>query len=167
MSKKLSSTSIKGTPPAWSDAEYQRRLGIELHAYKHTAASRERVTAALEQPWLNDVIAKAQAGYVVCDRYPVVHEQLSHTVYMIKPESVQAADIGLIKERVKKEYIEHLQSELNRYKAALAQQLMEAAEAKERQRREAAAAKRLADAEKEANDCFGDLVIPDGIPDAA
>lgn len=165
MSKKLSTITITGTPPQWTDEEYQRRVDMEVYAYKNTAASRERVTFPLEHQWLKAVVAKCSEGYVLCERYPVAHDLLSHTVYMIKPESMQTTDIAGIKHRVKDEYTQELQAELDRYKRALARQIVEAKIEKERLAQEAKDAKRLKEAETEADECFGELTIPDGYPE--
>lgn len=165
MSKKLSTTTITGTPPQWDDAEYNRRLEIQLHCYHNTAQSREIVVAPLEHDWLDLVIAKLADGYTVCKKYPISHDQLHHQLYMKKPVDQQTVDITDIKEQVKVEYVSWLQAELVEYKAKLTQQLLEAKIAKERQAQEAKDAKRLADAQREADECFGELVIPDGIPE--
>ena len=66
---------------------------------------------------------------------------------------------------MKAEYVQHLQTQLDEYKAKLTQQLIEAEEEKERRALEQAKAKRIAASEKEANDCFGNLVIPEGFPE--
>jgi len=83
---------------------------------------------------------------------------------MTKPEALQAKDKEELKVKVKEEYVDHLQIQLDEYKTKLTQQLIEAAEDRERRTLERAKAKRLADAEKEAQEYFGDLVIPEGFP---
>lgn len=164
---KLSTTTIKGVPPAWSDAEYNRRLHIRHHAYSNTRECTEFVTHPLEHEWLKLVALKVSEGYSIDRVWPINHAQLTHSTYLVKPAAVQEAEKEALKEVVKAEYVEHLQAQLKDYKAKLAKQLLEAQEEKERQKQEREEAKRKAAAEKEADMCFGDLVIPDGFPPVA
>lgn len=161
---KLPTTTIKGVPPAWSDVEYNRRLHIRHHAYSNTRECTEFVTHALEHEWLKLVAQKVSEGYTIDRVWPIHHAQLTHSTYLVKPAAVQAQEKEALKAEVKAAYIEHLQAQLDQYKAKLAKQLLEAAETKERQKQEREEAKRKASAEKEADECFGDLVIPDGYP---
>ncbi|MFK3942021.1 hypothetical protein ACI2KC_10080 [Pseudomonas monteilii] len=163
-SKKLSTTLIKGTPPAWQDDEFNRRLRIAIHAYENTRESTVMVTHALEHEWLKLVAQHVADGYTLDRRWSIHHAELSNSVPMIKPKALQVEDKEQIKEKVKAEYIQHLQLQLDAYKAKLIQQLIEVQEEKERRALEQVKAKRLADAEKEAQECFGDLVIPEGFP---
>lgn len=161
---KLSTTTVKGVPPKWEDVEFQRRLHIRLHAYSNTRECTEFVTHPLEHEWLKIVAQKLGEGYTIDRVWPISHAQLSHSTYLVKPEAVQEVEKEALKEVVKAEYIEHLQAQLNEYKAKLAQQLIEAQEEKERRALEQAKAKRVAAAVKEANQCFGELAIPEGYP---
>lgn len=161
--KKLSTT-IQGTPPTWSDDEFNHRLHVRLHAYENTSACTVLVTHALEHEWLKLVSQHVADGYAIDRRWPIFHAQLVNSVPMTKPEALQAKDKEEIKTKVKNEYVDYLQTQLDEYKDKLTQQLIEAAEEKERRTLERAKAKRFADAEKEAQECFGDLVIPEGYP---
>lgn len=163
---KLSATTINGVPPKWDDSEYNRRLHIRLHAYSNTRECTELVTHPLEYEWLRLVAEKVNEGYTIDRVWPIHHAQLSHTTSLVKPAAVQKVEKEALKEVVKAEYVEHLQTQLKEYKAKLAKQLLEAAEEKERQKQEREQAKRLAAAEREADECFGDLVIPEGFPEA-
>ncbi|WP_350298121.1 hypothetical protein [Pseudomonas putida] len=162
---KLSSTTIHGTPPAWNDAEYNRRLRIAIHAYENTRECTVMVSHALEHEWLKLVAQHVADGYTLDRRWPIHHAELTNSVPMVKPESLQVTDKEAIKAKVKDEYVQHLQSQLDAYKAKLTQQLIEAQEEKERRALEQVKAKRLADAEKEAQDCYGELTIPEGFPE--
>lgn len=161
---KKPSTTIQGTPPTWSDDEFNRRLHVRLHAYENTSASTVLVTHALEHEWLKLVSQHVADGYTIDRRWPIFHAQLVNSVPMTKPEALRAKDKEEIKKKVKDEYIDYLQAKLDEYKTKLTQQLIEAAEEKERRTLERAKAKRFADAEKEAQECFGDLVVPEGFP---
>ncbi|KIY39135.1 hypothetical protein TZ03_18685 [Pseudomonas sp. 10-1B] len=162
---KLSMTIVHGTPPAWDAAEFNRRLLMRLNVYENTSECTEIITHPLEHEFLQLVGDKLTNGYSLDRRWAVHHAQLSHRVQMVKPASVQSAEKESLKAVVKSEYVQYLQTQLNEYKEKLTQQLIEAAEEKERRALEQAKAKRFADAEKEANTCFGELSIPDGFPD--
>lgn len=157
-------TTIQGTPPAWNDEEFNRRLHVRLHAYENTSASTVLVAHALEHEWLKLVSQHVADGFEIDRRWPIFHAQLVNSVPMTKPEALQVADKEEIRAKVKEEYVDYLQTQLDEYKIKLTQQLIEAAEDKERRTLERAKAKRLADAEKEAQVCFGDLIIPPDFP---
>ncbi|MFJ2320009.1 hypothetical protein [Pseudomonas sp. NPDC087817] len=165
MSKHDKKIKIQGVPPAWDDQEYLRRLDMELHAYHHTAASLEMIHAPLEHNFLNLVIEKAQQGYSVSTRYPVEHGQLSHTVMMIKPLEMQEADIEHLKQKTKADYVEHLKSEHKRYQDLLREQLVQADEERQRLQREKEEAKKQDVINKQVEQCYSPLVIPDDIPE--
>lgn len=164
-SNKLSTTVIKGMPPAWSDDEFNKRLRVRIHAYENTSVSTELVSHPLEHEWLKLIADKVSNGYKLDRRWPISHAQLSHSVQMVKPLAMQACEKEELKVVVKAEYVAHLQSQLDVYRAALTNQLIEAAQEKERRKAEQEAAKRHAAAEREASECFGELVIPDGFPE--
>ncbi|SEQ32625.1 hypothetical protein [Pseudomonas soli] len=165
MSKKLSTTVIKGTPPSWSDDEFNKRLRVRTHAYENTRECTEVVSHPLEHEWLQLVADKIGSGYTIDRRWPINHAQLSHSVQMVKPLAMQASEKQELKAVVKDEYVAHLQAQMDAYRAALTSQLIEAAEERERRKAEQEAAKRRAAAEKEASECFGELIVPDGFPE--
>ncbi len=164
-SNKLSTTIIHGTPPAWDDSEFNSRLRIAIHAYENTRECTVMVSHALEHEWLKLVAQHVADGYTLDRRWSIHHAELSNSVPMGKPEALQVEDKEQIKEKVKAEYVKHLQLQLDAYKAKLTQQLIEAQEEKERRALEQVKAKRFADAEKEAQDCYGELTIPHGFPE--
>lgn len=163
-SSKLSTTVIKGTPPVWCDNEFNNRLRVRLHAYDNTRECTELVSHPLEHEWLALVSEKVSSGYAIDRRFPTHHAQLSHSAQLVKPLSVQASEKEELKAVVKAEYVTHLQSQLEAYRATLAIQLIEATEERERRKAEQEAAKRRTQAEKEAAECFGELLVPDGYP---
>lgn len=164
-SNKLSTTVIKGTPPAWSDDEFNTRLRVRIHAYDNTSVCTVMVSHPLEHSWLKLVAEKVNEGFTLDRRWPISHAQLSHSVQMVKPLAMQASEKEELKAVVKDEYVAHLQSQLETYRVALANQLIEAAEEKERRKAEQEGNKRRAAAEKEASECFGELIVPDGFPE--
>ncbi|CAM3164545.1 hypothetical protein [Pseudomonas plecoglossicida] len=159
------SVTIQGVPPVWEDSEYQRRLTLELHRYRNTRDCMEFIHTALEYDFLNLLIEKHGQGYRLNKHYPASHEQLSHAIWLTKPDDQQQADIEQVKEKVKCEYVEHLRVQHDKYKEHLRKQLLQAQEEKERKAVEQAQAKRLAAIDKEVSECFGELVVPDGIPE--
>ena len=165
MSNKVSKTTISGSAPQWSDEQFNHRLRVQLHAYDNTSECTETVSRPLEHEWLQLVTEKVNEGFTLDRRWPIIHAELHHAVPMVKPQSVQDVEKEAIKAQVKADYVAHLQTALDEYKAQLTQQLLEVAEAKERTKGEDAAAKRRRDAEREAAECFGELVVPDGFPE--
>lgn len=164
MTKKLSTTKITGVPPVWNDDEFNLKLRVALHAYEHTRASAECISHPIEIEWLKLVVEKCNQGYAFRDHHSIEHDQLRNVIWMTKPIEVQAVEIEGIKAKVKTDYVAHLQAQLDVYKSKLAQQLVEAQEEKERRAAVQAKAKKLRDAQAEADSCFGELVIPDGYP---
>lgn len=152
---------IKGTPPAWDQAEYDRRVASWVHAYRHTEKSMELVSGSLGHEFLQAVIDKAQAGYTITHTKRLVHAELYHSTYMVKPLEMQEQDIEAIKAKVKSEYVAWLESEHARYQSLLREQLVQAQEEKDRKAAEQAKAKQMAAIEKEVQACYTPLNIPD------
>ena len=152
---------ISGTPPQWSQSEYDRRVEGWVNAYRGTERSMELVRASLEHEFLQAVIDKASQGYRITPIKRVMHVPLDHSVYMVKPLAVQQADIEEIKAEVKAEYIEWLEKEHTRYQDLLRQQLIQSQQEKEGKAAEQAAAKKLAEIEKQVQACYKPLEIPE------
>lgn len=165
MSNKVSKPTIHGTPPQWSDEQFNHRLRVRLHAYENTTESTVIVCHPLEHEWLKLVAEKVNEGYTLDRRWPITHAELTHSVPMVKPQSVQEEEKEALKAQVKADYVAQLQTSLDEYKAQLTQQLLEAAEERDRRKAQEAADKRRREAEREAAECFGELVVPDGFPD--
>ncbi|WP_139205776.1 hypothetical protein [Pseudomonas guariconensis] len=165
MGNKISKTTISGTPPQWSDDQFNHRLRVRLHAYGNTRESTVIVSHPLEHDWLKLVAEKVQEGYTLDRRWPITHAELTHAVPMIKPQSVQDEEKEALKVQVKEDYVAYLQASCNEYKAQLTRQLLEAAEERDRRKAQEAADKRRREAEREAAECFGELVVPDGFPE--
>lgn len=151
---------ISGAPPQWDDAEYERRVEAWVRVYRGTEASMELVSASLGHEFLQLVIDKANQGYTITSAKRLNHAELYHSTYMIKPPAMQEEDIAKIRIEQKEKYVAHLQAEHTRYQDLLRQQLIQAAEEKERKAAEAARAKQLASIEKEVQSCYKPLVIP-------
>lgn len=152
---------IKGVPPKYDEAEFERRLGIDLHRYNNTTDSLEHVTASLAHDFLELVADKMKAGYTVARNWRVVTEPLNYSCFLKKPDDVQALDVEAIKANVKSLYVEWLQSEHSRYQNLLREQLKQAAVEKELKTAAEKEARQLAAIEKQVQECFSPLVIPE------
>ncbi|ORL66775.1 hypothetical protein [Pseudomonas putida] len=152
---------ISGAPPQWDDAEYQRRFALELHKYRNTRDCMEFIHTALEYDFHSIMIEKYNQGYRLNKHYPASHDHLSHAIYMTKPDEQQQADIEKLKEKVKEDYVSHLESERARYQDLLRQQLIQTQQEKELKALQEKQAKQLALIEKEVQACYAPLVIPE------
>lgn len=152
---------IQGVPPQFDETEYELRVKGWINVYHSTTQSMTSVTAPLPHDFLELVAVKTVEGYRLARNQRVSFDPLNHSCWMIKPVEMQQTDIADIRVKVKAEYVEHLQAEHARYQDMLRQQLIQAAEAKERKKAEDAEAKRLATIEAEVAATFTKLVIPD------
>ncbi|WJN48287.1 hypothetical protein [Pseudomonas asiatica] len=152
---------VKGTPPQYDDAELENRVANWVHAYKNTTLSMELVRSPLPHDLLQQVIDKANDGYTLARSQPVSLAPLNNSCWMVKPVAIQEEDITNIRIEQKEKYIAHLQAERERYQSLLRQQLIHKQEEKDRKAAEQAKAKQMAEIEKEVQDCYRPLVIPD------
>lgn len=152
---------IKGVPPQWNNTEYERRVEEWTHAYRSTEQSMTLVRASLEHDFLQAVIDKAQQGYTITPNKRVMHSNLDHCVFMVKPLAEQEADIAKVKMEVKADYVAWLEKEHTRYKDLLRQQLIQSQQEKEAKAAEQAKAKQMAAIEKQVIECYTPLVIPE------
>lgn len=152
---------ITGVPPQYDDAELESRVANWVHAYKNTTQSMELVRSPLPHDLLQQVIDKANEGCTLARSQPVNLAPLNNSVWMVKPIAIQEEDIANIRIEQKEKYIAHLQAERERYQSLLRQQLIQKQEEKDRKAAEQAKAKQMAEIEKEVQDCYKPLVIPD------
>jgi len=152
---------IKGVSPKYDEVEYDRRLSLELHKYHHTSDSLEFLNASLAHDFLEAVADKMKAGYSVARNWRVVTEPLNYSCFLKKPDDVQALDIEAIKANVKALYVGHLQSERVRYQDLLREQLIQAQQEKDLKAQQDKEAKAMAAIEKQVQECFSPLVIPE------
>ena len=153
--------SIKGAPRKFDQLELSARQQKYHTTYKTTSQRCERVRTETAFSFLSAIVKKCEEGYTLTSEYPISTDYLSFSALLVKPESLQEEDLARINAEVKSAYVQELQQERAEYKALLIQQLIESDAAKEEKRQEAIRAKRLIEITNEANDCFGDLVIPD------
>ncbi|TXR41463.1 hypothetical protein FVE88_00025 [Ectopseudomonas mendocina] len=153
-------TTIKGSPAEYSQAELTRLQEQRANLYLH-AENYEYVKGDIAYNFLMAVIEKEKEGYTLCSKTPINMMPLAFRARMIKPQEIQEAELTVIYEQTKTDYFEALKKEREDYKKLLVQQLMEAEEEKERKRQEQAKAKKLADFEKQADECYGEMQLPE------
>jgi hypothetical protein len=151
---------IHGTAPKFDQVELERRQAGYHAMYKQTSQCMELVRAAIPYDFLVAITEKSKLGYVISSKQPITTQPLDYSAYLIKPFELQQVDLVAIDERVRRDYIEYLESERQRYREMLTAQLLQAAEAKEAQKVEAKRLKLIDEIAKEVNDVFGELEIP-------
>ncbi|WP_440091220.1 hypothetical protein [Pseudomonas putida] len=152
---------INGTPPQYDEAELESRVAAWVNVYKNTAQSMELVHAPLPHDLLQQVIDKANDGYILARSQPVSLAPLNNSCWMVKPIAMQEEDIANIRMEQKEKYIAHLQAERERYQDLLRQQLLQAKSEKEARAAQLAEAKKLAEIEIEVQACYKPLQIPE------
>jgi hypothetical protein len=160
MSNKLSTTTIQGLPREYNAEELEALQAVQVNGYLNTSQSKYNHRAALLPDFLNGFAELYVQGYRLSE-FPVQIESLNNSMLLTKPDALLQSEIEAIKERVRLTYIDALKAERETYKAALVQQLREAAEAKQIAEEQRKQQKQLEQYEKQAKECFGELVIPD------
>jgi hypothetical protein len=151
--------SIKGAPRKYDPNELLK-LQQGFHTmYRSTDQNCEMVRGELPYLFLAKVIEKVGEGYILTDRYPMTMSNMNYHCHMIKPEHLQTADLAIIDEKVKQDYIVELETELAQYRELLTQQLLEKAELAEQKKLADKRAKLLAEVEREVNDVWGERVV--------
>lgn len=158
---KTNKIQVHGVPPKWDDAEFERRVAGWVNVYHNTTQSMTYFTAPLSCDFLELVSAKSAEGYRVARNQLISFESLKYGCWMTKPEEMQKIDIAEIRVNEKTKYVEFLESERVRYQDLVRQQLIQSDALKEQKKVEEAKAKRLAQIDKEVNDLFKPLVIPE------
>lgn len=156
---KENKTTIQGAPREYNDQELKQLQEARQHLYK-SFENRERAHCEFAYDFIITIHKKLNEGYTLERRSPMSLNPLSNTAELTLPEIIQEQAIVKLNEQVKQEYIADLQNERDQYKQLLIQQLLEVEEEKERKRQEQAKAKKLAEFEKQAEECFGELKIP-------
>jgi len=152
---------IKGTAPKF-DEQALRQLQKGYHnVYNNTDQRCTVVRDKLAYSFLAKVVEMSTGGYVLTPNYPISTSPADYSVFMIKPEHIQAQDLIAIDAKVKQEYIAKLEVERQEYRDRLTAQLVQAAALKEQKKIEDAHKKRTTDIEKEVNELFGELIVPE------
>lgn len=157
---KENKTTIQGAPREYNERELKERQEARINMYK-SFENVEKLHREFAYDLIIDIHEKLNTGYSFDRRDSLRLNPLSCFATLTLPKSVQEEAIVKLNQEVKQAYIAELQSERDRYKSLLVQQMQEAEEDKERKRQEQARAKKLAELEKAADECYGDLVIPE------
>ena len=152
---------IQGTIPKYDETELKQRQAGFHRMYEQTSQCMEMIHASIPYTFLTSIVDKVQQGYVINEKQPITTQPLDYSAYLIKPIEQQAADLKVIDARVKQEYIDELDISRAAFKELVKAQLLQKAELAEQKKADDKRAKLLADVEKEVNDAFGEMVVPD------
>lgn len=156
-----SKASIKGTAPKFDEQVLKQRQAARHIVYDQTDECTALVRGEIPVQFLTNVIDHHAEGYTLSMKYPPSFGSGSYWCRMEKPDSIKIGERSALDAQVKFEYIAWLESEHERYKKMLTAQLLQVAEAKEKQKEEVKRAKLLSEIEKEVLETFGDLGIPE------
>ena len=157
----MTKITLTGTAPKFDEQILKQRQAARHHQYYSTSESHSAARGAIPFEFLTSVIELANLGYELSNKYPITSTPMSYSAYMRKPDAIQTDDLEALSEEVKQTYIADLEREREDFKLKLIAQRLQAAELKEKKREDDKRAKLLADIEKEVNDVFGDLVVPE------
>lgn len=156
----MTKITIQGTAPKFDAQVLKQRQDARHNQYNLTSESFGVARGAIAFEFLENVLELSSKGYVLSDKYPIITAPMSYSAYMRKPESIQTADLEALDEEEKQKYIADLELQREEYKQLLTQQLLQAADLKEKKKEEERKAKLLKEIEKEVADTFGELVVP-------
>ena len=157
----MTKITMTGTAPKFDEQVLKQRQAARHHQYHETSESHGVARGTIPFEFLANVIELANQGYELSNKYPITSTPMSYSAYMRKPDAIATADLEALNEEVKQTYIADLERDREDFKLKLIAQRLEAAELKERKKEEEKQAKLLKEIEKEVNDVFGDLVIPE------
>ncbi|MNF44225.1 hypothetical protein D3C76_1335880 [compost metagenome] len=152
---------MTGTAPKFDQAVLKQRQEGFHNMYKQTSQCMELVRANIPYEFLTAVVEKSKLGYVLSEWSPISTSPADYSAYMIKPEELQQVDLIAIDEREKCKYIAELEKEREEYRVKLTHQLLQTRELQEAKKAADKHAKVLAEIEKEVNDTFGVLIVPE------
>ena len=153
-------SSIKGTPAKFDAKELQRRQQQYQAAYKQTSQSCDMVRGGHPKQFLQAVIDHAAMGYTLTD-YAVSLDPAAYSALMRRSEAMQEADLNRINNEVRDTYRAELEASHENYKQRLFAQLVEAEEAKQAAKAQAAKDKVYADLKRQADQTYSPLDFPE------
>ena len=154
-----SKASIKGTVPKFDEQILKQRQAARHIVYDQTDECTALVRGEIPVQFLTNVIDHHAKGYTLSMKYPPSFGSGSYWCRMEKPDTIKIGERQALDAQVKLEYIAWLESEHDRYKKMLTEQLLLAAQTKEKMKEEAKRVKLLSEIEKEVLEIFGDLGI--------
>lgn len=150
---------ISESPRKFDAEELAIRQQQARWAYSQTTQSCELVRGSIPNQFLQVVIDHASDGYLLTD-YPVDTSPMSYSAQMRKPEHVQEVELKQLDEKVKTAYLSELEKELATFKSRLVAQQLENDEIEQQKKLEKAKAKRLAELQREADNTYGNIIVP-------
>lgn len=154
------SIKIQGAPRDYNEQELQSLQAARRNVYMQVE-NKERITAEFGYDLIEKTHQKLLEGYTMERTLPIALSPLNNYIVLIKPKEMQEKEMLLLDEQVKAQYITDLKREREDYKKLLVQQLLEADQAKEAAKAEQARVKKIAEFEKHAQECFGELKLPE------
>jgi hypothetical protein len=151
---------IQGVLPQFDESELKHRQQAYHSMYLQTSQCMEQVRATIPYDFLTKVAEKVMQGYVIALKQPITTLPLDYSAYLVKPPELQQADLIVMDEQLKQEYIAEIETKRAAFKQQLKQQLLQKAESDEQAKIDNKRAKLLADIEKEVENTFTPLVIP-------
>ena len=152
---------ISGVPRQFDENELKARQAKHHHMYKETSACTQLIRGGHPLELFQRVVTAAKSGLEIAAKYPVSLEPMAYSLYMMKSVEEQASDLAAIDAEVRTAYIEELKKEHADYKERLYQQLVEAEDAKQAARAQAAKDKVYAGLKKQSENCYTPLQIPE------
>lgn len=156
----MTKTTIRGVPPVFDQHHLEQLRDRKIQAFLNTTQSKHLIHAALPAELLKLYGELVKEGYTLSD-LPVTMAPGVYSAWLIKPAHILDPEIEAIKAKAKVEYVTRLESEHDRYKQLLIQQLIEADEKKEAQEAARRKEKKLAEFRKQADECYKPLEIPE------
>lgn len=151
---------ISGSARKFNPVELEQRQQGYHNVYRNTDQCCTMVHGEIAFTFISKLIEMSADGYVLTNKYPISTTPTSYRAHMVKPDSVQQADMDVIDERVKQEYVKELEAEREEYKQLLTAQLLQTRQLADAKKIADKEAKVLAEIEREVADTFGELVIP-------
>ena len=150
---------ISGTPRQFDENELKARQAKHHHMYRETSACTQLIRGGHPLDLFQRVVTAAKSGLEIATKYPISLEAMSYSLYMMKSVEEQESDLATIDAEVRTAYIEELKLEHANYQERLYQQLVEAEDAKQAARAQAAKDKIYADLKKQSENCYTPLQI--------
>lgn len=157
----MTKITMTGTAPKYDEQVLKQRQAARHHQYHGTSESHGVARGTIPFEFLANVIELANQGYELSNKYPITSTPMSYSAYMRKPDAIATADLEALNEEVKQQYIADLERDREDFKLKLIAQRLQAAKLREQKKEDDKRAKLLADIEKEVNDTFGELIVPE------
>lgn len=150
---------ISGVPRQFSESELKERQAKHHHMYKETSACTQLIRGGHPLQLFQRVVTAARSGLEIATKYPISLEPTAYSLYMMKSVEEQESDLAAIDTKVRTAYIEELKFEHSDYQERLYQQLVDAEDAKQAAKAQAAKDKIYADLKKQSENCYTPLQI--------